>query len=204
MCSHGCCYLCSRVSGCSSNSHSHFVNYRPYTSISSFDSYSFLKVLATIYCTVDKNISSEIHIDLRFSSYRGPNRQRLNRGLLWNLLRTLASVYGSRQCWCASEPTHAVATAVEAMLSTAWEVFGCFESSFPIFLAYFPYLKKYKEAYEITLLSVCLCIPLPNFFKRLMRSPCCLCFCASPLIFVRRLIRSSCCLCLCAPPPNFY
>jgi hypothetical protein len=29
-----------------------------------------------------------------------------------------------------------------------------------VFLAYFPYFEKIKWAYEITLLCVCLCIPL--------------------------------------------
>jgi hypothetical protein len=31
------------------------------------------------------------------------------------------------------------------------------------FLAYFPYFEKIKQAYEIAMLSVCLCIPHINF-----------------------------------------
>jgi hypothetical protein len=42
------------------------------------------------------------------------------------------------------------------------------------FLAHFPYLKKYEEAYEITNLSVHLCICPPLIFITFMRSLCCL------------------------------
>jgi hypothetical protein len=47
------------------------------------------------------------------------------------------------------------------------------------FLAYLPYFEKQKEAHEIILLSVCpsvcLCIPLLIFVRRLVRLPCYLC-----------------------------
>jgi hypothetical protein len=40
----------------------------------------------------------------------------------------------------------------------------CFYEVENVYLAHFPYFKKILQAYEITLLSVCVCVPPINFW----------------------------------------